>query len=215
MNKIFCIGPNKTGTTSLHAAFEILGIRSAHFRCEHGNIKDIIEGNYLSERPLLTSIDDFDAYSDWNRPRTNWYFKLFDTQYPGSKFILNTRDLESWMRSREHHVGRYSNLAERRAQNPDSTWLNIDREAWTREWNELHHEVREYFADRNPDLLTLDVVAGDGWEKLCPFLGLPTPDLPFPSENAGNREQRGQTRSLSSQAKGFAERFLPFVERPH
>jgi 3'(2'), 5'-bisphosphate nucleotidase len=32
-------------------------------------------------------------------------------------------------------------------------------------------------------LLVLDITAGEGWEKLCPFLGKPIPDIPFPKAN--------------------------------
>jgi hypothetical protein len=40
--------------------------------------------------------------------------------------------------------------------------------------------VREHFADRPGDLLVLDITAGEGWDRLCPFLGLPEPGVPFP-----------------------------------
>jgi hypothetical protein len=26
----------------------------------------------------------------------------------------------------------------------------------------------------------MNLVEGDGWEKLCPFLGVPVPSVPFP-----------------------------------
>jgi len=32
-------------------------------------------------------------------------------------------------------------------------------------------------------LLVMDVTRGDGWDLLCPFLGLPIPSEPFPHEN--------------------------------
>jgi hypothetical protein len=37
-----------------------------------------------------------------------------------------------------------------------------------------------YFQDRPSDLLMFDLCGGDGWEKLCSFLGKPIPDQPFP-----------------------------------
>ena len=49
-----------------------------------------------------------------------------------------------------------------------------------------HNEaVKEYFKDRPDDLLVLDVCAGDGWEKLCPFLEKAVPDKPFPHKGKG------------------------------
>ena len=45
---------------------------------------------------------------------------------------------------------------------------------------EAHHQrVADYFEGRQ-DLLVLRIAAGDGWERLCPFLGEPVPDEPFP-----------------------------------
>ena len=35
-------------------------------------------------------------------------------------------------------------------------------------------------------LLVMDICAGEGWEKLCPFLGLPAPDSAFPISHTTN-----------------------------
>jgi hypothetical protein len=32
-------------------------------------------------------------------------------------------------------------------------------------------------------LLVMNIIEGDGWDKLCPFLGTKIPSLPFPHEN--------------------------------
>ena len=45
-----------------------------------------------------------------------------------------------------------------------------------------NREVVEYFAGRD-DLLVMDVEKGDGWEKLCGFLGTGIPDTPYPWKN--------------------------------
>jgi hypothetical protein len=47
--------------------------------------------------------------------------------------------------------------------------------------------VQNYFAKRTHDLLILDIPAGDGWEKLCPFLEHPFPDIPFPHTNRSSQ----------------------------
>jgi hypothetical protein len=54
-----------------------------------------------------------------------------------------------------------------------------------RDYQNRNEEVRSYFADRPGDLLVLDVVGGEGWERLCPFLGLEPPAGPFPRLNSG------------------------------
>jgi hypothetical protein len=45
---------------------------------------------------------------------------------------------------------------------------------------------REIPANR---LLVLNVVAGEGWDKLCPFLGVPMPADPFPHMNQTEHEE--------------------------
>ena len=49
-------------------------------------------------------------------------------------------------------------------------------EAYTRHKN----QVLDYFRNRTDDLLITNIVDGEGWEKLCPFLDVPIPNLQFP-----------------------------------
>jgi hypothetical protein len=184
MNRIFCIGLNKTGTSSLNTALEILGFKSVHYKCRKGQIQKIIEVNYKSGINLLTGISEYDAYTDWCSPSTNHVFTLLDKQYPNSKFILTTRDVESWLISRERHVRKNRrNLAELQKQHPTNTWYNIDKTVWRKEFIEHHAHVLEYFKTREDDLLVIDFTKGEGWEKVCPFLNLPIPEQPFPRRN--------------------------------
>ncbi|MEJ7753802.1 MAG: sulfotransferase, partial [Candidatus Limnocylindrales bacterium] len=44
--------------------------------------------------------------------------------------------------------------------------------------------VAQHFRDRPEALLVMRITAGDGWERLCPFLGQAVPDMPFPHVNA-------------------------------
>lgn len=182
--KIFCIGLNKTGTVSLHEAFEILGFSSVHFISDKGDdIKEIIKKNHENGDKLLKGLEGYDAFSDWQLPSTNQLFKEFDKQYPGSKFILNTRDLDSWISSREKHVNRIPNLKQKQKENPDNPWFNIDKESWKIEYDQHHEEVYQYFKGRENELLVFNVIDGDGWEKLCPFLDSELPNKPFPKSN--------------------------------
>ncbi|WP_025007224.1 sulfotransferase family protein [Marinilabilia salmonicolor] len=186
-NKIFCIGLNKTGTTSLHDAFLKLGIQSVHCNEKNGrHIKPIIKDNYESGNKLLQGIEHYDAYSDWNIPSTNHLFIELDKQYPNSKFILNTRDMNSWIKSREKHVKRIKNLDKLQEKYPDNPWYNIDKNAWEEEFRNHHKKVLDYFANRKDDLIVFDVTNGDSWEKLCNFLNKDIPNKPFPVSNKGN-----------------------------
>ena len=205
-NKIFCIGVNKTGTSSLHQALKILGYRSVHYVDKHGNnIKTIIEQNYQAGRDILTGLEEYDAISDWDYPtHAIEIFKMFDAQYPGSKFILNTREFNSWIESRKNHV---LNNQIKKAQNPNNPepgleWQRIDIEDWKTEYESRHKEAYLHFKDRQDDLLVFNVSEGDSWGKLCPFLNKPIPEVAFPRANAASFKEKVRAR-LFSQFKCF------------
>lgn len=183
-NKIFCIGLNKTGTSSLHEAFQILGIKSIHYEDEKGkNLKSIFIENYLSNRDILFGLDDYEAFSDWDRPPYTFeIIKKFDAHYPNSKFIVNIRDVNDWLDSRENHVRR-NQLLKKKYPTRNITWLDIDRKAWKKEYEFHYQSIETYFKNRKKDILYFDVTKGDSWKELCPFLNQPIPSSCFPSEN--------------------------------
>ena len=45
----------------------------------------------------------------------------------------------------------------------------------------------EYFRARREELLIKDIIAGERWQDLCPFLGDLVPPLAFPCSNARAR----------------------------
>ena len=172
----------------MHEAFRLLGLKSVHYLDDEGNnIKEIIENNYLAGDNIIKGLEGYDAFSDWDRPPyTVDIVKEFYKQYPDSIYILNTRDLDGWLNSRENHVRKNQ---ERKRKNPDEDigWLKIDRNGWEIEFNNHYSEVSKYFEARKGNLLVFDVTKGDDWEKLCPFLGLPIPTAPFPKTNASSK----------------------------
>ena len=181
--KIFCIGLNKTGTTSLHKAFEILGYKSVHYSCEVGNIQHIISNNFKNNRLLLEGLEHYDVILDWNDESILDLYKVFDQQYTNSKFILNTRDLDGWINSREKHVLNISDLENLQKKYPEHTWYNIDKEAWEKLYHQHHKSVKDYFKNRPNDILEFNLFDGDGWEKLCGFLKIDQPTVVFPFVN--------------------------------
>jgi hypothetical protein len=175
--KIFGIGLNKTGTSSLHRALELLGYRSFHF----GNTDtyDQILRAIDEREPLLSYLDpEPDAISDVIT--VTYYFYLADAQYPGSKFILTLRDIEEWVDSRRRHVERNQRLKE--SGEYFGGFLTVDPDTWVLEYRRHEAVVREYFASRPGDLLCFRPADGD-WEPLCEFLGRAVPEVPFPWEN--------------------------------
>ena len=120
------------------------------------------------------------------------YFWLADVQYPGSKFILTVRDVDEWLESRRRHVEKNQQRAAEGAY--DGKFLEVHLPAWEHEYRRHEGMVRSYFADRPDDLLVLDVTAGDGWEPLCEFLGLPYRSGRFPGRTGTSHGARGPSR---------------------
>ncbi len=70
--------------------------------------------------------------------------------------------------------------------------------------------VRERFADRPDKLLVLDICSGEGWERLCPFLGVDTPTEPFPWHNS--RVARPRPAGSHVSAAEWSPRVLMLAE---
>lgn len=204
---VFGIGLGRTGTTSLNNALIMLGYRAMHFPFDDATRREIAD--YVdsgAERIELTILREYDALTDI--PVCCIYQGL-DRAYPGSRFILTVRDKETWLNSCERlwtklgeHMVRgdpefvavqyigflQRTLAQRTlAYAPPSTIDGVqtaifDREIFAQTYDAYHREVYDYFRDRPADLLTLNIVGGEGWETLAPFLGLPIPEKPFPFE---------------------------------
>lgn len=174
--RIFGIGLNKTGTISLHEALETLGFRSLHWGGPEVRVQ--VEAALEAGQPLVRDFPDHDAFSDiWALSQN---FALLDRQYPGSRFVLTTRSLDSWLDSRRKHVER--NVARRQAGTYTGTFLTVDVDAWTAEFLHHHAAVVDHFDGRD-DLLVMNITEGDGYEVLCPFLGVDPPDTPFPTRH--------------------------------
>jgi hypothetical protein len=59
-------------------------------------------------------------------------------------------------------------------------------------YNAFEDRVTRFFADKPSErFLRLNLFAGDSWPKLCGFLGVPVPDVPFPWENRFASPQKG------------------------
>lgn len=175
--KVFGIGLNKTGTSSLHQALELLGYRSLHFGGleTHERVLRAMD----DRKPMLEYLDpEPDAISDV--VAVIYYFYLADLQYPGSKFILTLRDMDDWLDSRRRHVERNQQAKESGEYGGD--FLTVDLDIWAEEYRRHESVIRTYFANRPQDLLCFKPVDGD-WGPLCEFLGKPAPDVPFPWEN--------------------------------
>ena len=175
-NRIFNIGFNKCGTKTLGKALQMLGFNTVHFKHNGVRLYDIMQSNIRNGRELLCGIEHYDAFSDF---AGQYIFKALDVHYPGSKFILTVRNIDDWLDSREAHV-----LRNRMSSDYQHFFLSVDRDQWTRDYQQILHEVKNHFFERQDDLLILDIPGGDKWEKICSFTGAEIPADAFPHENS-------------------------------
>ncbi len=167
--KIFGIGLSRTGTTSLHEALKILDKNCFHFP-QH-----------------LMNFVNYDAAVDSS---TAFCFKFLDVYFPNAKFIYTMRDIDGWVKSMltyyEKVVNPQSNPFNDKVNNilyGKTKFFKEDIDSFKAGYEKHHFDVMSYFKDRKDDLLVLDIIGGDGWEKLCPFLNCEIPDEAFPKTN--------------------------------
>ena len=159
MIRYFGLGLSRTGTTSLYTAMARLGFRSYHFM----------------NPQVWEKLDDYEFVNDLPGPSR---FEELDKRYPGSKFIYNVRDVESWLVSCENLEKRllkasggkhYPWMEDYQVEIYGTPYFD---ESLFRQAHARHDEhVREYFQDRPDDLLIMDIINGDGYDKLIPFIG--------------------------------------------
>lgn len=189
--RIFGIGMHKTGTTSLNRALETLGFDSAHWKNAHW-----AKAIWLEMKVLNRSLTLEQNYALCDLPITVM-FKELDQAYPGSKFILTTRDEISWLRSASNHWARPTNKY-RVLWDTDPFTHFIHKEIYGRKtfdaltflerFRRHNNEVLDYFQNRPDDLLVMDVEEAN-WGSLCAFLNKPVPTMPYPKINVEGAEE--------------------------
>lgn len=189
--RIFGIGLNKTGTSSLRHALLALGIGPIPTQAETANariVEDVLHGRDFEG--ALAFAERFRAFEDrpWNVG--NMYRRLHE-RFPDSLFVLTVRDEDDWWRSVERWVTVVKPWTQQRYLQHLGA-AAFERELMLEGYRRYNDEVVRYFAEHAPArLLVMDVAVGEGWERLCAFLGVPIPDVPFPHKNKqGYRELR-------------------------
>lgn len=161
--KIFGLGLGKTGTTSLAKAMYSLGYIVKH---NPKHLFAIEKHDFLNDMFIATR------------------YRLLDYVYPNAKFICTYRNVDDWIEScRKYDKKRpITDLVQMETRFYGMGHVCFDEQKMRKRFPEYYKEVREYFKDRD-DYLEVNICEGDGWEKICPFLGKEVPDVPFPWKN--------------------------------
>lgn len=216
-NKLFCIGFNKTGTTSLERVLLDWGMRIPKQIEQEDILSNVIsQGQYGT---LKAFCDDYDAFQDLPFSQSST-FVACDALFPGSRFILTIRDPDSWVDSYigyykkafglEHisefteqvfrdqtlylkpgyiHSSLQSLLIEHQGGKPVVRWdLAFDREFLMALYLRRNSEIRAYFSQRPNDLLELDLSSEPDTGRLQRFVGIEAEEIGlFPAENVNRK----------------------------
>lgn len=187
--KVFGVGLGRTGSHSLTEALHMLGVNTIHYPKDRPTLETLLRGDVRF--PLL---EYYDGITDITCAP---YYEDLDQRWPGSKFVLTIREEDSWLHSsRKRWAGvsnfKYDESEEHRVFMEIQRFLRaavygcyeFNEERFRRVYRRHVQNVTSYFAGRESDLLVLNIVAGDGYERLAHFLGVPVPEQPFPHDRA-------------------------------
>lgn len=156
--KVFCIGFNKTGTSSLHNFFKDCGLTSEH-SSRWPLYSHVMLGKYYYRKQ---------CYSDGEQSN----FARLQQKFPDSLFILNTRSVQDWLYSRVKHVMRFTEAIDMDVLFTDDKYGRMEREfytdktaaitKWYFEYKIYIQQARIYFQDK-PNFIELDVTKDPGW----------------------------------------------------
>ena len=118
------------------------------------------------------------------------FWRQLTAHYPDAKVLHTTRDPDKWFDSTQATIFSPANGAASPDDSPRgrffSSWMGPIREHLGDRAFMTDHFRRhdaEVIATIPADRLLVYQV-GEGWDRLCAFLGVPVPDQPYPSENS-------------------------------
>lgn len=204
--KVFCIGMNKTGTTSIEKTFIEFGYNVADEALAHQLVEPYLNRDFKSIKEFCTKFEAFqDAPFSWK-----YTYIYLDQVFPGSKFILSVRDSsEEWLQSL---IRFHTKLFGKNGKVPTSQDLKEARRPFNRNvfdnlsgimditnddpynktkmihYYESHNSmVMDYFKFKN-NLLIINLNEEGAYQRFCQFLGKKPMRENFPWENSSIEE---------------------------
>lgn len=200
--KIFCIGKNKTGTTTVMKVYN-------DFEYVVGNQREaeLLNKNYYKKdfEAIIEYCKKYEAFQDvpFSWPNT---YKYLNEAFHNSKFILTVRDNEDvWYESlvnfqtKLHGGGKlptvkdlknfeyvYKGWAWENRKNVFGFTENdnpYDKEKLVSQYVNYNQEVRDFFKDKPSQFIEINVSKSEDYFRLCKFLNKKPIGNDFPWEN--------------------------------
>lgn len=199
--KVFVVGRNKTGTTSIAGALKDAGFVVGCQQQAELLIDDWINRDF---REIIKYCKSADAFQDipFSLPYT---YQAVDQAFPGSKFILTVRD--SSLQWYESITRFYTNLLgskklptfeelsvypyaykgwlwkQQQAVYGDHDGYLYDQDNYIRNYEKHNADIIEYFRFRPEDLLVINLANVDAGVQITNFLGLKDKTVVVPHLN--------------------------------
>jgi hypothetical protein len=190
--KVVGSGLGRTGTKSMQTALAMLGFGPCHHMVEV----------FMHPESMALWVDAAEGRPDWDLIFKDYqsavdyptaaYWRQIADHYPDAKVLHTVRDPDRWFDSTQATIFSPANRGATVGSGDDmrSRFFNgfmgplrerLDDRAWMTDYFRRHTE--EVKATIAPERLLIYEV-GEGWDRLCAFLGVPVPDEPYPSENS-------------------------------
>lgn len=199
MEKIFGVGFSKTGTTSLEKALEILGYKvcRGHWKFSH---TFYLHALYIHKDydEIFRLVNYWDAFSDAPWGGTDLYLQLYN-KFPNAKYILTVREPESWYESFEKLITMFDLNHETALESYHANGMygsayffkhifGIEKLAGNKQklidhFMLYNEKIINFFSCHPASFTVYDIISGEGWQKLCKFLGVKIPENDFPHAN--------------------------------
>jgi len=183
-------GLGRTGTKSMQTALNMLGFGPCHHMIEV----------FAHPQSMQLWIDAAEGRPDWDKLFENYrsmvdypgaaHWKALADYYPKAKVLLTVRDPDQWFESTQATIFGPQTGATRITEGvPGAFFASFigpirehlaDRTFMT---DHFRRHVAEVKATIAPERLLVYEV-GEGWDRLCAFLGVAVPETPYPSENS-------------------------------
>ncbi len=196
-------GLGRTGTKSMQTALNMLGVGPCHHMVEVFQRPESME-QWIA---AAAGQPDWDAIFEGYHAVVDYpgaaHWRALVAYYPEARVLHTVRDADAWFDSTQATI--FAPDSGALSQGPAMPFFRtvidvfgdrIHDRAFMTDYFHRHTEavIAEVPAER---LLVFQV--GEGWDRLCPFLGVPVPAEPYPSENSREAFQT-RTKALADAA---------------
>lgn len=194
--RLIGVGVGRTGTQSIQAALEILGVPCYGMQAVISSQGHATAwGQALSEGAPMDWESTFDGYGATIGWPMCFFAEELAERYPQAKFLVTYRDPESWFPSLDRSWKALSRMRLFRFVPKVRQVLGVvepvlsrfggippEHDAAVAAFEAHYQHVRSALpADR-----LVEYEVSQGWDPLCAALDLAVPDAPFPRANAGD-----------------------------